>query len=334
MAERRKGRKKMEKENPDGDKITKEQKNVRSWLRKNIPTKKTKFMHSHAVNYFVASKAVDGLLNDSPWSKAKAKEGSQLVFEYREQCVDYLDHLLRLKAFHRAKKIPVAEKEKKKKKNDKPETETEDEKCKDKKGEKDKKKKKRKIRLDMHMDQIFLDSNDAYVWLYDPTPWYYWLGGTGIVLGIIALCLFPLWPTEARKGVYYLSVAAAAFLVIIIALAVIKYILFAFLFVFSRGKLFFWIFPNLTEDVGFFESFWPIYVYTYTGQKKEKESDDESEDESDDDRKDVSNEKSGEEDTAREGDQEGSDSGESRGSTGKDFEMVDSKDNVEKDKTV
>jgi hypothetical protein len=30
----------------------------------------------------------------------------------------------------------------------------------------------------------------------------------------------------------------------------------------------FWIFPNLTEDVGFFESFWPVYVYTYTKPKK------------------------------------------------------------------
>ena len=30
----------------------------------------------------------------------------------------------------------------------------------------------------------------------------------------------------------------------------------------------FWIFPNLTEDVGFFDSFWPIYVYTYTKPKK------------------------------------------------------------------
>ena len=32
-------------------------------------------------------------------------------------------------------------------------------------------KKKRKIRLDMHLEQIFVDSSDAYVWLYDPIPW-------------------------------------------------------------------------------------------------------------------------------------------------------------------
>ncbi len=36
-----------------------------------------------------------------------------------------------------------------------------------------------------------------------------------------------------------------------------------------------WIFPNLTEDVGFFESFVPAYVYTYDKPKKDKDSDDE-----------------------------------------------------------
>ena len=76
-------------------------------------------------------------------------------------------------------------------------------------------------------------------------------------------------------GVYYLSVAAAGFLVFIIVLAIIKYIIYVLLFIFTAGKLKFWIFPNLTEDVGFFESFWPAYVYTYDKPKKAKDSDDE-----------------------------------------------------------
>merc|ERR1712154_342624 len=141
--------------------------------------------------------------------------------------------------------------------------------------EKEKEKKKRKIRLEMHYDQVFLDGPDAYVWLYDPTPWYYYIAGSAIVLGIIAVCLFPLWPMEMRQGVYYLSVAAAGFLVFIIVLAIIKYIIFALVFIFTTGKLKLWIFPNLTEDVGFFESFWPVYVYTYDKPKKEKDRGDE-----------------------------------------------------------
>ena len=156
--------------------------------------------------------------------------------------------------------------------------------------EKEKEKKKRKIRLEMHYDQVFLDGNDAYVWLYDPTPWYYYIAGAAIVLGIIAVCLFPLWPMEMRQGVYYLSVAAAGFLVFIIVLAIIKYIIFALVFIFTTGKLKLWIFPNLTEDVGFFESFWPVYVYTYDKPKKAKDSDDEESSEEEDEEEDEKGE--------------------------------------------
>merc|ERR1711988_819806 len=180
-----------------------------------------------------------------------------------------------------AKKIPVDSdmlKNKKKKKENAADQETDDGNKSDAKQIAEKKK-KRKIRLDMHLEQIFLDSKDAYVWIYDPTPWYYWVGGTAIVLVTIAVCLFPLWPPWMRLGVHYLSIAAAGFLVFIIALGIIKYIIFAILFALSAGKLRFWIFPNLTEDVGFFESFWPTYDYTYTGVKaKDKDSDDEESD--------------------------------------------------------
>jgi len=48
----------------------------------------------------------------------------------------------------------------------------------------------------------------------------------------------------------------------------IRYIIFALMFVLSAGKLKLWIFPNLTEDVGFLESFMPVYDYTYTGERE------------------------------------------------------------------
>ena len=191
-------------------------------------------------------------------------------------------------------------------------------------------KKKRKIRLDMHLEQMFLDSKDAYVWIYDPTPWYYWVGGGAIVLITIAVCLFPLWPPWMRLGVHYLSIAAAGFLVFIIALGVVKYIIFALLFALSAGKLRFWIFPNLTEDVGFFESFWPIYDYTYTGavRSKAKDSDDEESDDEPNENEDEQVEEASaalENEKNEEADQSESDDSTSKKSSvaGKDFEMVD-----------
>jgi len=34
--------------------------------------------------------------------------------------------------------------------------------------------------------------------------------------------------------------------------------------------------PNLTKDVGFLASFWPLYEYTYTGEVIEEENSDEA----------------------------------------------------------
>lgn len=121
-------------------------------------------------------------------------------------------------------------------------------------------KKKRKIRLDMHPDQVFVDGAEAYVWIYDPIPMHYWLIGALVVVGAIVVCLFPLWPPIIRKGVYYLSIAAAGFLVFILGLAALRFIVFCIVWVLTGSKHHLWIFPNLTEDVGFFASFWPLYT--------------------------------------------------------------------------
>lgn len=109
------------------------------------------------------------------------------------------------------------------------------------------------------MEQYFVDCNDAYVWIYEPIPIYYWFFGTLVVLGAIGVCLFPLWPLTIRHGVYYISVAAAGFLVFILALAIIRLIVFCLLWVPTLGRCHLWLLPNLTADVGFFASFWPPY---------------------------------------------------------------------------
>ncbi|XP_043661590.1 translocation protein SEC62 isoform X2 [Drosophila teissieri] len=294
------------------DKPSKDEKNVAKWLKKNVKTKKTKFL-SHIVEYFTSSKAIDALM------KSKFTEGSNPLFTTREQVIEFLDVMLEHKFFHRAKKVPVTleeirgksggdkkadkeknqdkEKEKDKAKDDKKDTDPEGDNGQGDGGasgnekEKEKKeKKKRKIRLDMHPEQIFVDGSEAYVWIYDPIPLHYWIFGFILLLGAVGICLFPLWPPLLRKGVYYLSIAAAGFLVFILALTIVRLIVFIIVWALTGGKLHFWIFPNLTEDVGFFASFWPLYESNYNSdannssaktdkkskskdKKKEKESD-------------------------------------------------------------
>ncbi|CAK1579997.1 unnamed protein product [Parnassius mnemosyne] len=300
MADKRKTKKRKEEfgEPAESEKPTSEEYAVAKWLKANVPTKKTKFLNHH-VEYFTGTKAVDALLT-SKWAT-----GKNPIFTTRLEVTDYLHLMLLHKLFHRAKKVPVSEQELKgkSKKKDAEKSKSGDEKdgeksqasaCegKDTKESKEKEKKKRKIRLEMHMEQVFLDTADAYVWIYDPMPWYYWLCGALVVFGTITVCMFPLWPATVRKGVYYLSIAAAAFLVMIIALAVLRVVVFCLVWILTLSRHHLWLLPNLTEDVGFFASFWPLYKYEYRGpgsesdkasknkkkRKKDKQSDDEADD--------------------------------------------------------
>ena len=127
MAPKEKKTKKKDDKMTPKDPITKDQKAVAKWLRRNVPTKNTKFMHSHKVDYFSGQVAVDKLLEESPWAKKNVKDPeNQLYFEYRDECVDFLDDLLKHKMFHRAKKITVDDKFLKSKKKKSKETEETD----------------------------------------------------------------------------------------------------------------------------------------------------------------------------------------------------------------
>jgi len=152
---------------------------------------------------------------------------------------------------------------------------------------KEKSSKSRKIRLDFHAEQLFIDGPSIYVWKYDPTSLNSFLLGLGIVLGAIALCLFPLWPLQVRAGVYYLSLGAMGFFGAFIGLVVLRSVLFGVVWAVSLGRRRFWLLPNLTEDCGVLESFKPWYSHKYLEpgtkpvdekkKKKDKKSDSEDE---------------------------------------------------------
>lgn len=296
-----------------------------------------------------------------------AEEGANCFFPHRQAAIDFLDGMLAHKFFHRAKKVPVSEQELNRGKSKKAVADKEDKEPKDKdskkkddkitdgesnaegKGESQeaKEKRKRKIRLDMHPEQIFVDGHEAYVWIYDPIPIHYWILGILIVIGAILVCLFPLWPPSLRKGVYYLSIAAAGFLVFILGLAVVRAIIFAIVWVLTGGKHHFWIFPNLTEDVGFFASFQPLYQHDYRPpgsssgsgkdkkpkrRKKDKDSDAEEEDKKPlidnkiAEEAEEEDEQAGEEEAPREAPSESDSESSQRSASSKEFVMVDKED--------
>jgi len=137
-----------------------------------------------------------------------------------------------------------------------------------KKDEKDskegKKRKKVKVSLEPHEQNIFLDSEDAvYIWIFDPVHPKTFILGIFLVLGAIAVCLFPLWPESVRVYSWYLSVAAMVLIGVILFLAIFRYIIFCILWSLTFGKMKFWLLPNLTADCGFKESFIPVYEYEF-----------------------------------------------------------------------
>jgi translocation protein SEC62 len=54
--------------------------------------------------------------------------------------------------------------------------------------------------------------------------------------------------------------AAAGFLIFILGLAVLRMAVFCFVWALTLGRHHLWLLPNLTEDVGFLASFWPLYM--------------------------------------------------------------------------
>jgi translocation protein SEC62 len=129
---------------------------------------------------------------------------------------------------------------------------------------------KRKFKLELHQDQKFIDANEPFVWVYETTSTKTYIIGGLLILGAIGICLFPLWPSQVREGVYYVSLAGASFLGAILAVAAFKYVLYGIVWAVTFGTVSFWLFPNLTEDVGIIESFIPAYKCTVSSSSIKK----------------------------------------------------------------
>ena len=110
------------------------------------------------------------------------------------------------------------------------------------------------VKIEQHQEA---DPMMHYVWLYEGPQWKQKAMAAAVVAGIFAVVLFPLWPIMLRQGVWYLSVGMMGLLGLFFAMAIFRLILFCItVFAVPPGL---WLFPNLFEDVGFFDSFKPLW---------------------------------------------------------------------------
>ncbi|KAL9001079.1 MAG: hypothetical protein Q9188_005537 [Gyalolechia gomerana] len=107
-----------------------------------------------------------------------------------------------------------------------------------------------------------------YVWLYDGPQWKQKMYAAGALVLIMAVVMFPLWPITLRIGVWYLSMVMLGLIGCFFAMAIFRAILFAVTWFAAPPGL--WLYPNLFEDVGFFDSFRPVWGWQEDKKKKGK----------------------------------------------------------------
>ena len=107
-----------------------------------------------------------------------------------------------------------------------------------------------------------------YMWIYEAPSIKTRVYSILALIAVFAVVLFPLWPIFMRQGVWYLSVAAMGLLGAFFAMAIFRLILFCITVFATPPGL--WLFPNLFEDVGFFDSFKPVWGWGETKKKGKK----------------------------------------------------------------
>lgn len=114
-----------------------------------------------------------------------------------------------------------------------------------------------------------LEPNAYYAWTYQKPNPYMMLYAFLTLAAIFGVVLFPLWPRFMRVGVWYISMGCLCLLGLFFAMAFVRLIIFCVTYLVMPQA--FWLYPNLFEDCGFFESFVPLYGWAEpAGAKKSK----------------------------------------------------------------
>ncbi|CAE6344433.1 unnamed protein product [Rhizoctonia solani] len=112
--------------------------------------------------------------------------------------------------------------------------------------------------------------DEYYVWLYEGSQLTTYVGGAVMVAIIFAGVLFPLWPSSMRLGVWYLSIGVLGLIGLFFVIAILRLIFYIITVVVASPGI--WIFPQLFADVGFVESFIPLWEWDIPKKKKSKKS--------------------------------------------------------------
>lgn len=121
----------------------------------------------------------------------------------------------------------------------------------------------RKLQINRQQE---INPDHTYVWFYEYIPLTTKLAGFGLLALVLSGVMYPLWPPTMRIGVYYLSWLALGFVGLLMVIAVIRLILYLVTMFTTPPGI--WLYPNLFEDVGFFDSFRPLWGWHESSDDK------------------------------------------------------------------
>lgn len=98
------------------------------------------------------------------------------------------------------------------------------------------------------------DEAGYFTWIYEGNKRFSNFMTTALIVGFLFCTCFPIWPTFLKIFVWYMAVS---FLIFIFILVSLRGLLFLMIWIIGFE---FWFLPNLfDEDLGFFDSFKPLY---------------------------------------------------------------------------
>lgn len=107
-----------------------------------------------------------------------------------------------------------------------------------------------------------------YIWAYEGSQVMQRVYAALAIVAVFTIVLFPLWPMKMRQGVWYLSMGMLGLIGLFFAMSIFRLILFVItMFAVPPGL---WLYPNLFEDVGFFDSFRPLWGWQEEKKKGKK----------------------------------------------------------------
>lgn len=128
--------------------------------------------------------------------------------------------------------------------------------------------------LQIIQEQLFRPE-EYYAWFYEGSQWTTYAGGILMVAVMLAGVMFPLWPPIMRLGVWYLSMGMLGLIGLFFAIAIVRLIFYIItVIVVSPGI---WIFPQLFADVGFVDSFIPLWEWDIPKKKSKKKKNEKGE---------------------------------------------------------